>query len=57
MYCVCTYVTLVHFTILIDAGVTSGQIANMPDSTSSSDMGYESCSVLSWSETSSSGTS
>ena len=47
MYCVCTYVIPVHFTILIDAGVTSGQIANMPDTTSSSDMGYESCSVLS----------
>ena len=47
----------VILTILIDAGVTSGQMANMPDASSSSDTGYESCSVLSGSETSSSGAS
>ena len=57
MCCVCKYVMPVHLTILIDAGVTSGQIANMQDATSSSDTGYESCSILSGSETSSSGAS
>ena len=53
---VCDASTII-LTILIDAGVTSKQIANMQDATSSSDTGYESCSVLSWSETSSSGAS
>ena len=57
MYCVCMYMMLVYLSVLIDADVMSWQIANMPEATSSSDTGYESCSVLSWSETSSSGAS